>query len=446
MFRNCPGTVISNLWVNRLGIGAGKRGAQAGLRSADHVRKQRKVNFLLGIILLAILHGTSPSWAAEESHWVATWAASAMPMDEDVRNRISDFEEMTVRQVVRTSIGGDSVRLFISNVFGESSLRLSEVSVAIQSEGADIEIDSLQLVTFAGAGSVDVPKGSFIYSDPVPLAAHAFSNLAVSMFVKEAPERVTQHGAGAEITYVSGTGNFTREQNFPVIKENTRALFLTGVEVSVEEDTKLVVCFGDSITIGTNADSGNSWPDFLAQRLSGEAAVLNQGIAGNRLLRDYAGESGLKRFDRDVLAWNNLTHVIVLLGTNDLGYTSYDSNVFPAGVDAPRTVATGEIIAAYRELITRAHDKGVQIIGATLPPFEGSGHFSNEAEEQRQAINTWIRESREFDGVIDFDLVLRDPASATRLKSEYHEEDDWLHPNGDGYSAMADNVDLTLFE
>src|SRR5688572_13101105 len=139
MFRNWPGKAIRNLWINLLGI-CYAGGVQAGLRGADHVRKQKKVGFLFGIILLAILHGTSPSWAAEESHWVATWAASAMPMNADVRNRISNFEDMTIRQVVRTSIGGNSVRLFISNVFGESSLRLSEVSVAIQSEGADIDV------------------------------------------------------------------------------------------------------------------------------------------------------------------------------------------------------------------------------------------------------------------------------------------------------------------
>jgi len=242
----------------------------------------------------------------------------------------------------------------------------------------------------------------------------------------------------------AGTGNFTRQQDFPVTEDSKRALFLTAVEVSTEEDAKLVVCFGDSITIGTNAET--AWPDFLAQRLSGEAAVLNQGITGNRLLRDFAGESGLKRFDRDVLAWENLTHIIVMLGTNDLGYMTYDGAVFPVGVDVPDAVAADEFIAGYRELITRAHEKGVRIIGATLTPFEGSAYFSDEAEEQRQAINTWIRESGEFDGVIDFDLAVRDPTMTSRMKNGFHEDDDWLHPNGSGSGAMADSVDLILFE
>ena len=154
----------------------------------------------------------------------------------------------------------------------------------------------------------------------------------------------------------------------------------------------------------------------------------------------------MKRFDRDVLAWENLTHIIVMLGTNDLGYATFDSAVLPAGVDAPDTVAADEFIAGYRELITRAHEKGVRIIGATLTPFEGSGYFSDEAEQTRLAINTWIRESGEFDGVIDFDLAVRDSTMTSRMKNGYHEEDDWLHPNESGYRQMADSVDLMLFE
>jgi lysophospholipase L1-like esterase len=218
-------------------------------------------------------------------------------------------------------------------------------------------------------------------------------------------------------------------------------LLLARLEVAAPSRTGSIVAFGDSITDGARStvDMNARWPDVLARRLAaqrgnGTTAVVNAGISGNRVLGDGAGVSALARFDRDVLMQTGATHVIVMEGINDIGQAR--SNPSPTAAD---------LIAGHKQLIERAHARGLKIIGATLTPFEGAAYFTAEGETKRQALNEWIRKSGAYDGVIDFDQVTRDPAMPSRLNPLY-DSGDHLHPADAGYKAMGDAVDLALFK
>jgi lysophospholipase L1-like esterase len=249
----------------------------------------------------------------------------------------------------------------------------------------------------------------------------------------------TCHTTGAEVVRVSPPGNHIGEAFASVAAESAgyRA-FLTGVEVDDASRGPVIAAFGDSITDGARSTPGANrrWPDRLAERLAG-AAVVNAGISGNRLLgwaedRPWAGEAALARFDRDVLSIPGLTHVVILEGVNDLGR---------GGASPP---SAEELILAYSQLIDRAHGHGAKAIGGTILPYEGAGYFRPEGEAVRQAVNRWIRTSGAFDGVIDFDAAMRDPAAPGKLRADLH-SGDWLHPNDAGYRVMGDAVDLKLF-
>jgi len=252
------------------------------------------------------------------------------------------------------------------------------------------------------------------------------------------------HNGALQTSYVSTTGNHAGATELPVMTTTQAWFFLSRVEVTAPEQAGAVVVFGDSITDGTRStpDSNNRWPDFLAKRLMAQATsnrtsmmgVLNEGIAGNRVLSDGAGVSALARFDRDVLVQSGVTHVIVLEGINDLGL----------GGQSPPSAA--DIIAGHRQLIERAHAHGLKVLGATLLPFEGTtfpGYYSPDKDARRQAVNDWIRTGKAYDGVVDFDMALRDPAHPSELLSQF-KADDNLHLTDAGYQAMANVVNLAL--
>lgn len=403
---------------------------------------QKAVSYIAACAL--VLAAASARVSADDtSGWVATWAASDMPAGNNSR-KIAVLEDFTIRQVVSSSKGGNSLRLRISNVFGDKPLIIGAATVAVHGEGSTVVADTITTVTFAGSGTARVPAGEFIYSDAIALRTEDFSELAVSLHFPQALPAITRHGGAAGTTYVSAPGNSVMSESFNPVYKTDAVLFLTGIEVRGPEDVPLIVCFGDSITEGRGADPHEDWPTQLAQRLPGEAAVIRQSITGNRLLQDFAGPGGLNRFGRDVLSWENLDYVIVALGINDLGYPALDASLLPAGARASELEAE-DLIEGYRQLIAQAHAKGVRIIGATLTPFKGANYFSEHGEATRVAVNQWIRESNEFDAVIDFDLVLRDGSDPSRFGAQFHNEGDWLHPNAEGYKAIAESIDLAIF-
>ncbi len=402
------------------------------------------------IVLLALLGWLlQPVLAAEaEQRWAASWGASPFTFFSflgavgpvTVKNQ-------TLRQQLRLSVGGNQLRVRLSNELGKTPLLIGAATVALAADGAGIQPDSLHKLTFGGATSVSIPAGAPLLSDPIDMPVAALAELAVSLYLPEAVEPLTTHVG--RTAWLSGEGDFTAATSIDGATLSTNMLFLTGVHVRTVKPVSVLVAFGDSITDGTASTphAYASWPDQFAARVAtddaGRAiAVVNAGISGNQILLDGAGVSALARFDRDVLAVPGVTHVVVLEGINDIGIGGLG---FPGAPPQPLRSAA-ELIAGYRQLIARAHANGLQIFGATLLPFAGvqGGYYTPEKELVRQEVNRWIRESGEYDGVIDFEAAVRDDASPPALQPQY-DSGDHLHPGDEGYRRMADSVSPALF-
>jgi lysophospholipase L1-like esterase len=350
----------------------------------------------------------------------------------------------TLRQVVRTSIGGSKVRVVLSNAFGTAPIQVGGASVALRDKDAAIQPATSKMLFFAGAPTATILAGATLVSDPVDMTLSPLAELAIDVFVPGdlgvSPSPVTTHNGASQTNYVSETGNHVGTASLPTALRPGAWFLIARVEVSAPANTLAVVAFGDSITDGARSttDTNNRWPDVLARRLAARkgpgVAVLNAGISGNRVLGDGAGISALARFDKDVLMQTGVTHVVVMEGINDIGIAR--SNPSPSAAD---------LIAGHKQLIERARARGLKIYGATLTPYEGAAYFSPEGEAKRQALNEWIRTSGAYDGVIDMDKATRDPAAPTKFLPAY-DSGDHLHPGDAGYTAMGEAVDLALFK
>jgi lysophospholipase L1-like esterase len=383
----------------------------------------------------------------DEDRWVGTWSASPQAAGTPFTGTPVQINAQTVREIVHTSIGGDSVRVRLSNAYGTGSLVIGSAHLAVRSEGASIEPGSDRVLMFNGSPTIAIPAGALVVSDPVTLTVPELGDLAVSIFIPGNVAATTEHSQGLQTTYISPPGDFSGAASMEAATTTQSWYFLAGVEVKASKKTRAIVTLGDSITdgFGSTPDTNGRWPNRLAERLQARPgkfrlAVLDQGIGGNRILHDFIGTNALARLDRDVLAQTGARYVIVLEGLNDIGIPG------AFGLAAEQVTAE-QIIAGHRQIIDRAHALGLKIFGGTLTPFEGAtlpGFFSAAGEVKRQAVNEWIRTSKAYDAVIDFDAVTRDPAHPTRLLPAY-DSGDHLHPNDTGYKAMADAVDLSLF-
>ncbi len=407
---------------------------------------------LLFASLAACSQDKTSTAMANGPHWVGTWGASPMaPSEGGIFGKTPSIDNATIRQVVHISAGGDQVRILVSNTFGKKDLKIGAAHVAVQDEDARIKPDTDHAITFSGDPSFTVPAGAVALSDPVPMTVAAFSNLAISLYFPDQTGPATNHGVGLQTGYISEPGDHTKDTDLSNTQQIQSRLFLSGIEVAAAPATRTIVAFGDSITDGaaSTPNKNHRWPDYLADRLADSTnktpfAVIDEGISGNRVLHDVAGPNALARFERDVLSWPNGSYVIVLEGINDIGFPAIKNANFGDAINtAP--VTAGEIIAGYRQMIARAHARGLKIIGATLTPFQGATYYSDNGEKIREAVNKWIRESGHFDGVIDFDAAMRDPNDPTKMRADY-QSGDWLHPKDVGYEAMAKSIDLSLFK
>lgn len=390
----------------------------------------------------ALLAGqdTSP-----DPSWVATWGASPSTPGRFGQGGASanNFENRTLRQIVHTSVGGDSVRIRLSNRHGSLPLQIGAVHIAPRGAGTQIQAASDRALTFGTEATVTIPVGAFVLSDPVALDVAPLADLAISIYFPSDTGTPTSHGAALQTNYVSPPGDFAASERISDAETSQSWFFLTAVEVRPSERTGVVVTLGNSITDGTlsTVDANSRWPDHLARRLAargtGALGVVNAGIAGNRVLHDLGGfgVNALARLEVDVLSLAGVTHIVVLEGINDIGM---------GGSLAPEVVSSDEIIAGHLQLISRAHARGLKIYGATLTPFEGAFYYSPEREVKRQAVNQWIRTSGAYDAVIDFDAATRDPNQTTRFRPGFSEDN--LHLTDAGYEAMANAIDLALFD
>ena len=408
---------------------------------------------LLAAALAATLLGSSSVAAqlpargarpAEGRRWVGTWAASPQGALASFAPSVQAFNNRTIRQIVRISMGGDTVRVRFTNEFGRMPLVIGSARIALAATGASIVPGSSHALTFGGDSAFTIPAGAPALSDPVVIHLPALADVTISLYLPDSTAASTYHELSAETTYISPPGDHTGELAMPADTTAVSWYFLSGLSVRAPLSAVAIVALGNSITDGyastVNADV--RWPNVLARHL-GEAheldrlAVLNAGISGNRVLHDREGENALARFDRDVLRQPGVQFVIVLEGINDIGLASLAQF-------KDQAVSAAQIIAGQQQLIERAHESGLKIFGATLTPFERCFYFTPAGEAKRQAINRWIRSSGAYDGVVDFDQVTRDPANPTRFLPTY-DSGDHLHPSDAGYRAMGEAVDLLLF-
>ena len=428
-----------------------------------------------GLVFL-IIAASSLAWGQngnEQQHWVATWAASPQqlrplgppapappapaaapqaaaggqspaPAPPPVRP-ITAFNNQTIRMIVRASIGGRRLRVQLSNAFGAAPVTVGAAHIAIRGKDSAIVAASDRTLMFSGKPGCVIPPGALMVSDPVDLDVAPLGELALSLYVPGEAAQPTMHATGLHTTYVSKQGDATAQ---PVIADAITSqswYFLSSIDVLTSGEAAAIVAFGDSITDGARStpDTNRSWPSQLAERLlatpaTANLAIVNQGISGNRLLRDGAGVSALARFDRDVLSVNGVRYLIVMEGINDIGQG------LRANAQAADAVTADDVIVALRQLIERAHMHGIKVIGATLTPFEGAAYYSEKGDAARETVNRWIRTGGAFDAVLDFDAVTRDPEHPKQFRPEFN-DGDHLHPNDAGYKAMAAAVNLSIF-
>jgi lysophospholipase L1-like esterase len=398
---------------------------------------------------LATLPASSQT-AASSMNWVGSWAASQQIPEPQNALPDDDLHDATVRQIVHLSIGGGLVRVHLSNAFGKAPLHFTSVHIArpVSLSVAKIDPATDKALTFAGSADVLVPAGAEYLSDPVEYPVAPLSSVAITFHLDQAPVQQTGHpGSRATSYYVHG--DQVSSADLPDAKKIDHWYQLAGVDVAAPAGSAAIVALGDSITDGHAATTnGNDrWTDVLAQRLQASPStrnlsVLNHGIGGNHVLTDGLGPNALARFDRDVLAQAGVRYVLLLEGVNDLGGLTRLNEV-PA---AEHDLLVHRILSAYQQMVLRAHAHGIQVIGATILPYTGSDYYhpGPTSEADRQAINQWIRVPGHFDGVVDFDKVMRDPAHPERMLPAF-DSGDHLHPSPAGYKAMGEAVPLALF-
>ena len=349
--------------------------------------------------------------------------------------------DVTYRMVAHLSAGGSTLRLRLSNETGTDPRPIGAVHVGLAGPNGEVIAGTDRVVTFDGDASPVIPAGAPMVSDPVALKTGPLANVVVSIHVPGDTLSLSVHALGVATTQIA-PGDQTAAASFPPGgPTNTMRVLLTGIDVSGGPATATIVTLGDSITDGAQSsrDTNNRWPDILAARLAKAGktsfAVANAGISGNRLLATGSGPAALARFDRDVLSVPGVRYVVILEGINDIGSATRAKAPLPSVAD---------ITGAYRQMIARAHDRGVKVIGATVLPYKGAGYYSPEGDAVRVAVNAWIRTPGNVDGVIDFDKAVADKADPLRMAKAY-DSGDALHPGDAGYRAMGESIDLNLF-
>jgi lysophospholipase L1-like esterase len=423
----------------------------------------------LAILMAGSLGITVPAAQSGEErteHWVATWA-TAQELSRTVQEipqlppgvTMPDFSKLkgpmmplripetvqdeTVRMIVHTSIGGKRLRIELSNAFGKGIVSIADAHIAIRTAESSVDPASDRKITFSGRPGVEIRPGAVIVSDAIDMDVMPMSNLAVSLYVAKSDGEPANHMVGLHTAYIAG-GDTTSWVSMPKGDTTTGYLWLRSIDVVAPPSSFAIACLGDSITdgFGTTGDTDRAWPALLAKRLNqlqtgSRISVLNEGISGNQVLRDGAGVSALARFDHDVLGEPGVRWIVLLEGINDINLHGQ--------ITGPGALVAEDLIAGYRQLIARAHLNNIKVIGATLTPEEGVWLAGPVGEATRQKVNAWIRNSGEFDAVVDFDTVVRDPNHFARLRKDF-DPGDHIHPNDIGNQAMADALVPTTFE
>ena len=461
------------------------------MRSVSPHPIQRMVSLVAGVAFAVALISVNPMLAQSGDRWVGTWstaevgrpqnpvppapalapfmpsacpappapavpAVAPAPGQTFAPTPFMHFTNQTLRQIVHTSIGGSKARVVLSNAYGTAPVTVGGANIALRDKEGAIQTASSRPLTFSGNTTTTIPLGAVMYSDAINLTVPQMGDLAIDLYLPgttNTSSPLTMHNGSFQTNYISETGNHVGKATLPTVGKIQNWFLLSRVEVSAPDAAGAVVAFGDSITDGTRStpDTNSRWPDVLAKRLLSQSppvkmGILNAAIAGNRVLSEAAlpagvdvravgaGINALARFELHALAQPGVTHIVVMEGINDIGQAR--QNPTPTAED---------IIAGHKQLIERAHTRGLKIYGATLTPFYGAAYYTEVGEAKRQAVNEWIRNSKAYDAVIDFDKVTRDPSNPKMFLPAY-DSCDHLHPGDAGYKAMADSIDLNLFK
>ena len=381
--------------------------------------------------------------------WVTTWASAQMTADGPNALAAGPVEDLTLRQIVHLSAGGTALRIRLSNAFGEGPLRIDSAHIAVAKRPGQPAVDpgTDRTVSFAAQPSVEVPQGADFLSDPVTLSLPPMADLAITLHIAAAPTQETSH-PGSRATSFVVQGSTTATSELADARKVEHWYFLSAVDVLSPTPAAAVAVLGDSITDGrgSTTDGNNRWPDILAQKLltsvrSPATSVLNLGMGGNRVLHDGLGPNSLARFDRDILSHTGVRTLVVLEGINDLGTLTRSAPAPPE----EHAALVHNLIAAYTQMIERAHTHGIKVIGATITPDGAFAFYHPDAanEADRTAVNTWIRTPGHFDGVVDFDLITRDPLHPDRLQPAY-DSGDHIHLSPAGYTAMGNAAAIAV--
>jgi lysophospholipase L1-like esterase len=411
---------------------------------------------MLALIAALPGHFAAAQTTAGTEHWVPTWTtalmqAPAVPVVSvgqpltAAQEAQNGFNKQTIRMIVPVSIGGRRVRVRLSNTHGSAPLTLGSAHLALHGQGSAVVPGSDRALAFGGRPGCIIAPGATAMSDPVDLEVPALSELAVSIYVPGATSAPTMHIAGLHTTYISKQGDSTGQPSIEDVVTTQSWYWISGVYVAAPANAAAVVGFGDSITDGARStpDTNSSWPSRLAGRMlanpgTATVAVVNQGIGGNRILRDGTGVNALGRFDEDVLSLPGVKWVILLEGINDIG-----QGTGPAAVPA-NSITAEDLIAAMGQFVEQAHLRGIRVMGGTLTPYAGAAYHSEKGEAIRETVNEWVLRKGSFDAVTDFAAATRDPEHPLQFRPAF-DSGDHLHPNDAGYKAMADAIDVATF-
>jgi len=383
----------------------------------------KKKIFLSAVFSLCMTVGVVSAQQSET--WEGSWATAVewtgqgdMPK-ESLSNR-------AIRQIIHVSAGGNTLRLQLSNVFGSSDTEIRSIYIADATEGHFIDVKSAKYLTFDGKKNVTIPKGESLYSDEIAYNLKPLQLLSITInYGDKTPENATSHRGSRTTSYIIN-GESKPKSDFEASERVDHWYNIASIDIKTTQQFEVIAALGNSITDGrgTTTNKQNRWTDFLAESLEGKVGVLNLGIGGNCVIKGGLSEPALKRFDRDILGQKGVSTLVIFEGVNDIGGAKNNSEE-----------CANNLIEAYREMISKAHSKGIKVYLATITPFKGNSYFTIFHEAARQYVNEWIRNNKDSDGIIDFDLIVRDPKDHAKLKEEF--SDDYLHLNPKGYEAMG---------
>lgn len=364
--------------------------------------------------------------------WVGTWSTAPQLVEPGNMPPPPGLTNNSLRQVVRVSIRGDTLRLKFSNEFSTSAVTMNSVQIAVSTGGNTINLSTNKELKFSGISQITMNAGVAVTSDPIAFNLTPRMDVAITIYFGQTSATVTGHPGSRTTSYILAGNTTTTTDHWYII--NT-------IDVLAPATAAAVAILGNSITDGRGSITNlqNRWPDVFSEALLKDSStqyvgVLNQGIGGNAVLSGGLGPTGVNRFDRDILNQSGVRWAVVFEGVNDIG------GVRTAG--AATTIANN-LIAAYTQMIAKAHAKNIRIYGGTIMPFNGNGYHNQYSEQCRNTVNQWIRTKGNFDACIDFDKVMRNPLDTTRLVSSY--QNDGLHPDAAGYKTMGESIDLNLF-